>query len=353
MVSKTTLTVAEGASGSYTVKLDAQPTSDVVISGEQDRQFSDVTVSPATLTFTPSNWRHGADGDGGCRPGRRRGERHGVHHPRGGGRQQRRRVRPRDHRRGGRDRHRRRYRRGDGVQIDADGERGRQRLLYGGAEHAAHLQRGDQRSRQRQYGRDGVFGHPDLLLVQLGHGADGKGVRRPGRRRGERHSRHRPRGRGRAERQRVRQREHRRGGRDRHRRRYRRGDGIRVDADGDRGRQRNLHREAEHAARLQRGDQRNRQRQYGRNGVSGHPDLHHVQLEHGADRDGAGRPGRRRGGRHGRHRPRRRRRPERQRVRQREHRRGGRDRHRRRYRRGDGVQNHADGERGRQRQPTP
>ena len=54
-VSETTLTVAEGGSGSYTVKLDAQPTSNVVINVTKSGS-SDVTVSPVTLTFTPSNW---------------------------------------------------------------------------------------------------------------------------------------------------------------------------------------------------------------------------------------------------------------------------------------------------------
>ena len=98
-VSETTLTVAEGGSATYTVVLDAQPASDVVISVTKSGS-PDVTVSPATLTFTPANWRHGADGDGAGRPGRRRGERLGVHRPRGGGRPQRRRVRRLDHRRG-------------------------------------------------------------------------------------------------------------------------------------------------------------------------------------------------------------------------------------------------------------
>ena len=54
-VSETTLTVAEGNSSTYTVVLDAQPASDVVI-GVTRSGSSDVTVSPATLTFTPSNW---------------------------------------------------------------------------------------------------------------------------------------------------------------------------------------------------------------------------------------------------------------------------------------------------------
>ena len=54
-VSETTLTVAEGGSGSYTVRLNTQPASDVVISVTRTGS-PDVTVSPATLTFTTSNW---------------------------------------------------------------------------------------------------------------------------------------------------------------------------------------------------------------------------------------------------------------------------------------------------------
>ena len=54
-VSETTLTVAEGGSATYTVVLDAQPTSDVVISVTKTGS-TDVTVSPATLTFTRANW---------------------------------------------------------------------------------------------------------------------------------------------------------------------------------------------------------------------------------------------------------------------------------------------------------
>ena len=54
-VSKTTLTVNEGGSGSYTVVLNTQPTSNVVISVTASGN-TDVTASPATLTFTTSNW---------------------------------------------------------------------------------------------------------------------------------------------------------------------------------------------------------------------------------------------------------------------------------------------------------
>ena len=49
-VSESALTVAEGANGSYTVVLDAQPSSDVVIAVSSDNR--DVTATAATLTFT-------------------------------------------------------------------------------------------------------------------------------------------------------------------------------------------------------------------------------------------------------------------------------------------------------------
>ena len=53
-VSASTLEVAEGGSNTYTVVLDAQPASDVVITVSSDN--TDVTVSPDTLTFTTSDW---------------------------------------------------------------------------------------------------------------------------------------------------------------------------------------------------------------------------------------------------------------------------------------------------------
>ena len=54
-VAETTLTVDEGANNTYTVVLDAQPSSDVVINVTKSGS-SDVTASPATLTFTTSTW---------------------------------------------------------------------------------------------------------------------------------------------------------------------------------------------------------------------------------------------------------------------------------------------------------
>ena len=52
--SETALSVPEGGSADYTVVLDAQPASDVVIEVNSDN--TDVTVSSATLTFTTANW---------------------------------------------------------------------------------------------------------------------------------------------------------------------------------------------------------------------------------------------------------------------------------------------------------
>ena len=54
-VSTSALTVAEGANSTYTVVLDAQPASDVVINVTKSGS-ADVTATPATLTFTTSNW---------------------------------------------------------------------------------------------------------------------------------------------------------------------------------------------------------------------------------------------------------------------------------------------------------
>ena len=54
-VSASTLSVAEGANNTYTVVLNTQPSANVVINVARSGS-SDVTVSPATLTFTTSNW---------------------------------------------------------------------------------------------------------------------------------------------------------------------------------------------------------------------------------------------------------------------------------------------------------
>ena len=53
-VSPTALKIDEGGSGRYTVVLDTRPTGDVTLAVSSDH--TDVTGSPATLTFSTSNW---------------------------------------------------------------------------------------------------------------------------------------------------------------------------------------------------------------------------------------------------------------------------------------------------------
>ena len=54
-VSKSSLTVNEGGTGTYTVVLASQPTGDVKVTPSRSSGDADVTVSGA-LTFTPNNW---------------------------------------------------------------------------------------------------------------------------------------------------------------------------------------------------------------------------------------------------------------------------------------------------------
>ena len=165
-VSATTLTVAEGGSATYTVVLDAQPTSDVVI-GVTKSGSTDVTVSPATLTFTTSNWSTAktvtvAAAQDADAVNDAASITHAVDAARSANE-----FDAVDRRRGGGDRHRRRHRRGDGVRDHADGGRGRQRHLHREAEHSAHLRRGDRRHQERQSRRDRVAGAADLHDGQL------------------------------------------------------------------------------------------------------------------------------------------------------------------------------------------
>ncbi len=56
MVSETALTVPEGGSATYTVRLVTQPSKDVTIEVERVTGDENLTASPDTLTFTNSNW---------------------------------------------------------------------------------------------------------------------------------------------------------------------------------------------------------------------------------------------------------------------------------------------------------
>ena len=54
-VSSVSLVVTEGDQVTYNVRLDAQPSADVIINISAETN-SEVTVSPDSLTFTPDNW---------------------------------------------------------------------------------------------------------------------------------------------------------------------------------------------------------------------------------------------------------------------------------------------------------
>ena len=55
IVTPTSLTVAAGLSGTYKIRLNSQPVSDVTVSVTSDD--SGVTVDPSSLTFTSTNWK--------------------------------------------------------------------------------------------------------------------------------------------------------------------------------------------------------------------------------------------------------------------------------------------------------
>ena len=54
-VSESSLTIAEGSSGTYTIVLDSQPTADVAVA-INDPSNTDVTAEPASLTFSSTDW---------------------------------------------------------------------------------------------------------------------------------------------------------------------------------------------------------------------------------------------------------------------------------------------------------
>ena len=90
-------TVAEGSSATYTVKLNTEPSSDVVISltvsgsrGDHSRHRRGDGRSAEHPDLHRHRLEHSPDRDGQRRPGRRRGERRRDHRPRRGGRIQRR-----------------------------------------------------------------------------------------------------------------------------------------------------------------------------------------------------------------------------------------------------------------------
>ena len=63
VVSASNVTVPEGGSASFTVKLAAQPAADVTVTVARQSGDADLTGG-GTLVFTAANWDIAADGDG-------------------------------------------------------------------------------------------------------------------------------------------------------------------------------------------------------------------------------------------------------------------------------------------------
>ena len=308
VLSETDLTVTEGdaAGSSYTVKLATRPSDSVTVSitghDGTDLSLSGTTLSSNMLTFTVDNWntaqtvtvKAGQDNDGANDTGTLTHTASGgdyasitkdlpvtvTDNDDGGHRAQR----DGPHRDGGR-RH--------GVE------------LHGQAGHPALGQRHGLHYRTRRHGPEPVGNHAeqqhaDLHRGQLEHRADGDGQGGPGQRRGQRHrdaDAHRL-GRG--------LRQHNEGPAGDGYRQRRAGHRAQRDGphrDGGRRRGVELHREAGHPALGQRHGLHYRTRRHGPEPVGNHAeqqhaDLHRGQLEHGADGDGQGGPGQRRGQRH-------------------------------------------------------
>ena len=55
-VSEASLTIDDGGSGTYTIKLDSQPTANVTVTINDPTDNTDVTAEPGNLTFTSSDW---------------------------------------------------------------------------------------------------------------------------------------------------------------------------------------------------------------------------------------------------------------------------------------------------------
>ena len=249
-VSETALTVAEGASATYTVVLDGQPASDVVITVTSNN--SDVTATPAKLTFTRANWSTAqtvtvAAADDADAVDDTASITHAVVAADSA------------------DEYDAATIAGVVVTVTDDDTAGvtvsESTLMLDEGASATYTVVLDAQPAADVVIRISVTstGSPDVTVDtdaatsgnqttadlhpgQLEHTADGDGVRRPGRRRGGRQSPAEPRCRlSRKFRRPVQPRGRRRGGRDRHRRRHRRGDGVRNHADVGRGRQRHLH----------------------------------------------------------------------------------------------------------------
>ena len=164
-VTPASLTVGEGVTGRYTVRLNTQPSGgNVTVAISSDN--TDVTVSsPIEPDVHGDQLELGADGDGFRGRGRRCSERHGDLDAR----PERRRLRFCEQRRPGGDGHGRRHAGGDVHAHVAAGQRGRHEHVHRRAGHRTHGRRdGHHRRSDRQRGRFGESREPDVLDLELG-----------------------------------------------------------------------------------------------------------------------------------------------------------------------------------------
>ena len=288
-VTPTSLAIDEGGTGTYTVELNTQPTGHREGHHQRPDRQRGRDGEPGETDVLDLELEHGADGDGFGGRGRRRlaGHGHGDAH------RERRGLRLGDRRRRRRHRHGQRHARRDGLARVADGQRGQFRDVHRRAGHRTHGHRDGHHRRPDQHGRDGESREPDVHGLGLGHCADRHGFGGRGHRPLAGHG-HRDAHRGRRG-LRVLRRVQRRRHRARQRRAWR--EGLAHVADDHGRRQQHVHRGTEHPA-IGRGDGRHQLEQHGRDRVPVPTDVHHNQLELGADGHGHGGPGRRRSERH-------------------------------------------------------
>ena len=176
-ISKSALTVAEGGTDTYTVRLASEPTATVVkVRGDAQRRPGSGCES-ARIDLHAGGLVDGADGDGVGGGGRRRGGRRGDLHAHGAGRRLH-----RGRRHGGGDGARERRGADDALPERADDVGGRHRELHGGARLEAECGGDGERERRRRQRRDGVPDDADLHAGGLGPGGvgDGESGARPG-----------------------------------------------------------------------------------------------------------------------------------------------------------------------------
>ena len=289
VLSKSSVNPSEGGSESYTVKLSSQPTATVYDGchlGHQRHGPEPEHVEPDVHDLYLG---HGADGDGVGGAGRRRGRRHGDASAHGVWRG----LRVGD---GGRfcDGRRRRVGGAGAVEVVGEPVGGRERELYGEAVVSADGDGDGGDLGHQRHGPEPEHVEPDVHDDELGYGADGDGERGRGRRRGRRHGDASAHGVWRGLRVGD-------GGRfcDGRRRRVGGAGAVEVVGEPVGGRERELHGEAVVSADGDGDGCHLGHQRHGPEPEHVEPDVHDLYLGHGADGDGVGGAGRRRGRRHG------------------------------------------------------